>query len=127
MSASWMRQYSQRPAARSRTWRRSRSGMDVAMTLRGLLPQLALCFQLDKLHQMLDDRIALQFPPFVFREHAITVAMDERIGSCSDVRGRVEGDDLLRRRMMGKKPCDFSGGLCLEQHQRGPFLTMTRS
>jgi hypothetical protein len=39
-------------STRSRTWRRTRSGMDVAMVLRRLLPQLAMRFQLDKLHLM---------------------------------------------------------------------------
>src|SRR5665213_1019715 len=84
-------------------------------------------FQFDKLHEVFDNRVALKFPAFVFRQRAISVVINQAIGPCRHFRGGMEGDDLLRRWMVRQELSDFRSGLCLEQHRHGPFKAMSCS
>jgi hypothetical protein len=56
-----------------------------AMTLGGLLSQLPLGFQFDQLHQLFKDQITLEFLAFLFAQRALTLNMDEFVGSRSNL------------------------------------------
>src|SRR5437588_3480393 len=118
MSASWMRQYSHRPCARSRTWRSKRSGTEsfLVIALGCLLSQLSLGFKFDQLHQIFNDQKALEFFAFLFGKRTITLSMDELVCSFSYLERGMESNDLFRSWMIREKLSNFSSGLCFEKH-----------
>jgi hypothetical protein len=87
----------------------------LAIALRCLLSQVPLGFQFDQLHQLFHDQIALQFVAFLLGKLAVTLSMDEVVGSLSDLGREMERHKLFSSEMMSEQLGQFRCGWWFEQ------------